>query len=89
MREDLARCVGTHHQPGSIPSSLLALVNFADNLCKDLGMGTFVEERGEYDAAVLRVLGVTQERVEVIRDGLGQAAVQEVMDIVDRCTAST
>ncbi|HJP29259.1 MAG TPA: HDOD domain-containing protein [Candidatus Latescibacteria bacterium] len=89
MREDLARCVGTHHQPGSIPSSLLALVNFADNLCKDLGMGTLVEERGEYDAAVLRVLGVTQERVEVIRDGLGQAAVQEVMDIVDRCTAST
>lgn len=87
MNEDLVRCVGTHHQPGAIPGALLALVNFSDNLCKDLGMGSLPDETAEYDAGVLRVLGVTPERVESIRESLGQNTVQEVMDIVERCTA--
>ena len=88
MNEDLVRCVGTHHQSGSVPSPLLALVNFADNLCKDLGLGTLPEERGGYDPAVLRVLGVSAERVDELREHLSQKAVQEVMDIVERCTLS-
>ena len=88
MPEPLVRCVGTHHQPGAIPGALVALVNFSDNICKDLGMGTVVDERAVYDPAVLRVLGVSPERVETIRDSLGQQSVQEVMDIVERCTAT-
>ena len=88
MSEDLVRCVGTHHQPGSVPSPLLALVNFADNLCKDLGMGSLAEERGTYDPSVLRVLGVSAERVVELRERLGEKTVQDVMDIVERCTSS-
>ena len=60
----------------------------SDNLCKELGLGTLPEERGIYDASVLRVLGVAPGRVEAIRDRLGQATVQQVMDIVERCTGA-
>jgi HD-like signal output (HDOD) protein len=88
LNEDLVRCVGTHHQPGSVPSTLMALVHFSDNLCKDLGMGTLAAERGDYDASVLRVLGLSAERVVEIRERLGEQTVQEVMDIVERCTSS-
>ncbi|MDA0337438.1 MAG: HDOD domain-containing protein [bacterium] len=87
MNENLVRCVGTHHHPGSLPSELLALVHLADNLCKDLGMGALADETAQYDAAVLRVLGVSAERVIEIRDRLGPQTVQQVMDIVERCTA--
>lgn len=52
-------------------------------------MGTLVGEQGEYDPSVLRVLGVSADRAIEIREQFGQDTVQQVMDIVERCTSSS
>lgn len=87
LPEELALCVGSHHDPGTVPSALQALVNLSENLAKDLGMSTLEGEHGVYDAAVLRVLGLSEARVAELSDMFGTELVEEVMDIVERCTA--
>ncbi|MFC1526829.1 HDOD domain-containing protein [Candidatus Latescibacterota bacterium] len=86
MGEDVVKCVGMHHETQSLPSPLTCLIHLANNLCKDLGLGCLPEERGQYDPAVLRVLGVTEEGVRDLKETVGSTVVPEIMDVVDRCT---
>ncbi len=89
MAETLVRCVGGHHDPGTVPDGLMALVHVADNLCKDLGLGYGADERGLYDSNVLRVMGLNQERVVELRAQLEGETVEEIMEIVERCTSNS
>ena len=88
MAETLVKCVGGHHDPGTVPDGLMALVHVADNLCKDLGLGYAAGESGLYDSNVLRVLGLNQERIVELRQSLEGETVEEIMDIAERCTSN-
>lgn len=88
MAETLVKCVGGHHDPGTVPDGLMALVHVADNLCKDLGLGYGADESGLYDSNVLRVLGLNQEGIIELRQSLEGETVEEIMDIVERCTSN-
>lgn len=87
MGETLVRCVGSHHSPGALPNALCALIHLADNLSKDLGLGTLPGDHAQYDSQVLRVLGLKAERVPQVRDRLAERTVPEIMEVVERCTA--
>ena len=88
MAETLVRCVGGHHDPGTVPDGLMALVHVADNLCKDLGLGYGADERGLYDSNVLRVLGLNQEGIVELRQQLEGDTVAEIMEVVERCASN-
>ena len=52
-------------------------------------MGYGADERGLYDSNVLRVMGLNQERVVELRAQLEGETVEEIMEIVERCTSNS
>ncbi len=77
MAATLVRGVGDHHDPGTVPDGLMALVHVADNLCKELGLGYGVDERG-----------LNQESIVELRQQLEGETVAEIMEVVERCTSN-
>jgi hypothetical protein len=55
----------------------MALVHVADNLCKELGLGYGVDERG-----------LNQEGIVELRQQLEGETVAEIMEVVERCTSN-
>ena len=86
MGEDVVAAVGKHHEPGDEPSDLVSLVHVADNLAKDLGLGYLPGEEGEYDDAVLASVGLSENRIETLRDEMSVDVVDEIRAVVDQCT---
>jgi len=84
--EDLVDAVGTHHTVSRTPSDLTCLIHVANNLAKDLGKGYMPEEQSVYSAEVLQHLGIGREQVRQLQSTLGQTIVDEIDDLVDRCT---
>ena len=76
--------VGSHHTTGSNPDGLVCLVHVADNLCKDLGMGYLPEERGRYNAAVLKALKLEKTNLKELKDRL-HPVVEQTRLMVDQC----
>ena len=60
------------------------LLELADNLAKDLGLGYGRDERGTYSATVLRRLKLCKEDIQALQKGL-RPAVEEVEELVSRC----
>ena len=85
MDEEISTTVGMHHTLGKAPSDLICLVHMADNLCKDLGLGCFEGEGGEYSQVVLDRLGMKREGVEELKEKLGMETVEEIKDMVSQC----
>ena len=83
---DVAASVGNHHSVGRSPSDLICLLHMANNLCRDLGLGYFAEERGIYSRAVLRRLQLEKEDLEGLREDLGAEVVGEIVELVGQCT---
>ena len=85
MGEVLATTVGMHHTIGEKPEPLLCLINLADNLCKDIGLGYLAEERGDYDERVSAELGIRKRDIPRIREELAKEVPNEVRDMVNQC----
>ena len=85
---ELADVIGSHHDPGRLPSSLSCLVHLADNLCKDIGLGYNPEEESSYSPAVLIVSKKKREEIEGLQAKLGPAVVEDVKELVGRCMNS-
>ena len=84
--EDLVEAVGTHHTTGPTPSDLTCLIHLANNLCKDFDKGYMPSESSVYSAEVLRHLGIGREEVRKLQQALGESIVEEIDELVDRCT---
>jgi HD-like signal output (HDOD) protein len=88
MDQVVVKAVGSHHSQEGLPSSLSCLIHLADNLAKDFGLGSMEGECSQYDEDVLRVVGLNRDGLERLRKTLDGTTVAEIMDVVDRCTAS-
>ena len=86
MGEPVVRLVASHNESESLPNGLHCLVHLADNLTKDFGLGYLPHERGLYDEAVLRAVNLDENGLQVLRGSLGRTVVDEIMEVVDRCT---
>ncbi|MFC1526355.1 HDOD domain-containing protein [Candidatus Latescibacterota bacterium] len=84
--EQLVEAVGTHHEAGSSPAALTCLIHMANNLCKDVGKGYLPSEPSVYSAQVLAALGMQRDDVRKLQQTLGESIVEEIDDLVDRCT---
>ena len=85
MGPRLAAAVGRHHTIGNAPGDLTCLIHLADNLCRDLGLGYLAEEQGVYSEEVLRLLGLTPEDVQNLKEAVGNEIVTEVKELVGQC----
>ena len=88
MAQELVSAVANHSDPDPLPRPLVSLVHLGDQICKDLGLGYVHGERGDYSDSVLRALNVDRDRLDQLRDDLRENMVDEIMDVVDRCTAA-
>ena len=88
MAQELVSAVANHSDPDPLPRPLVRLVHLGDQLCKDLGLGYVSGERGEYSDSVLRALNLDRAGLNQLREGLRKNMVDEIMDVVDRCTAA-
>ena len=84
----MVKAVGSHHSQAGLPSALSCLIHLADNLAKDFGLGSTEGERGQYDEEVLRVVGLDRGGLDRLRKTLESTTVDEILAVVDRCTAS-
>ena len=84
--EDLVNAVGAHHTPGRTPSNLTCLIHLANNLCKDFDKGYMPTEQSVYSAEILQHLGIGREEVRKLQATLGETIVEEIDELVDRCT---
>ena len=82
---DLVEAVGAHHTTGANPNDLVCLINLADNLCKDLGLGYAPQDRGVYSSGVLNHLRLATADVLHMRQALGNAVVEEIELLVEQC----
>ena len=82
---ELAASVGHHHTVGKSPAELVCLLHMANNLCRDLGLGYFADERGIYSPAVLRQLGFQAEDLRKLKEALGDEVVGEIKELVGQC----
>ena len=82
---DVAAAVGNHHTVGRSPSDLVCLLHMANNLCRDLGLGYFPEERSIYSKAVLHRLGMEKKVLEPLLNSLGDEAVGEIVELIAQC----
>ena len=88
MGPEVALSVGNHHTVGKSPSDLTCLLhmaNMANNLCRDLGLGYFADERGVYSQSVLRKLELEKEDLQTLKDELGTEVVDEIKELVNQC----
>ena len=85
MAPKLAASVGHHHTVGKSPPELVCLLHMANNLCRDLGLGYFADERGVYSPSVLRKLGFQAEDLHELKDALGDEVVGEIKELVGQC----
>jgi len=88
VQEQLVEAVGTHHNTGSSPGDLTCLLHMANNLCKDLGKGYLPFEATVYSAQVLEKLGMQAGDVRRLQESLGDKVVEEIEELVARCTRS-
>ncbi len=84
MGEDAVAAVGNHHEL-SDPGDLLGLMHVANNLAKSVGLGMLPGEESEFDAATLKGLGLSAERVEELAAELQREMVQEIKSVVANC----
>jgi HD-like signal output (HDOD) protein len=82
---EIVELVKGHNNVGRKPSPLVCLVNVADNLCKDLGLGYLEKEQGVYSPAVLAGVGLSEEQLQILKDTMGQKMTDEVEDLVGLC----
>ena len=80
--------MANHSDPDPLPRPLVSLVHLGDQICKDLGLGYTHGERGDYSDSVLRALNIDHDRLNQLREDLSENMVDEIMDVVDRCTAA-
>ncbi len=78
--------MANHSDPEQLPTPLVSLVHLSDQICKDLGLGYVSGERGEYSDSVLRALGLDSAGLDRLREQLRESMVDEIMDVVERCT---
>lgn len=83
-KQEVVEAVGAHHNPGPQPSSLTCLIHLADNLCMDLGLADFKEERGIYSEHILETLGLTQGDVQNLQKLLGTSIAEEIQQRIER-----
>ena len=88
MAQELVSAVANHSDPDPLPRPLVSLVHLGDQICKDLGLGYAHGEKGDYSDSVLRSLNVDRDKLDQLRDDLRENMVDEIMDVVDRCTAA-
>ncbi len=88
MAQELVSAVANHSDPDPLPRPLVSLVHLGDQICKDLGLGYTHGERGDYSDSVLRALNIDHDRLNQLREDLSENMVDEIMDVVDRCTAA-
>jgi len=86
MDREIVKGVGSHHDPETLPRPLICLVHLADNICKDLGMGYGLQERGVYSPSVLQAVGLSQGGVEQLVERLRESMGGEIEELVNRCT---
>lgn len=70
---------------GKSPPELVCLLHMANNLCRDLGLGYFADERGVYSPSVLRKLGFQTEDLHELKEALGDKVVGEIKELVGQC----
>ena len=85
MGEGVVQAVGNHHAIPEDSADLDCLLHIANGLCKDLGLGYFTDEAGEYDPEILDRLGISGEQMEVARDTLASDIVPEIKEMVEAC----
>ena len=88
MAQELVSAVANHSDPEPLPRPLVSLVHLGDQICKDLGLGYTQGERGDYSDSVLRALDLVRAGLDRLREDLRASVVDEIMDIVDRCTTA-
>jgi HD-like signal output (HDOD) protein len=84
MGENAVNAVGNHHEL-SDPDDLLRLLHVADNLAKSVGLGTLPGEEAEFDADVLKQMGLSSDRVVRLSADLQKEMVQEIRSVVASC----
>ena len=85
MGAEVVSAVSGHHHPGDDPSDLVSLVHVANNLSKDLGLGYVAGEAGAYDEGVAARLGLSESRLNQIRETLATEIVEEIRTVVSQC----
>ena len=85
MGEGIVQAVGNHHALREDSADLDCLLHIANGLCKDLGLGYFTDEAGEYDPEILDRLEMSAEQMEVARDTLASDIVPEIKQMVVAC----
>lgn len=65
-----------------------AQLHLSDQICKDLGLGYINGERGQYSDSVLRALELDRAGLDQLREQLRDTMVDEIMDVVERCTTA-
>ena len=83
----LVEAVGLHHATGDSPPPLVALIHVANNVANAIGL-SYAEggEAVEYQPGALRTLKLRRDVVSQLVDSLGPTVVNEVKQLVKRCT---
>ena len=84
-RKELVEAVRSHNSLGESPDELTCLINLADNLSKDLGLGYLPEEQGLYSEPLLNALQLSEEDIQSLKEKLDEEMVAEIKKVVAAC----